>query len=164
MRHYPYFTFGWHTEGILDLGEVEDHGQLVYLSTVGQVIGRHDRRDAQLSLQDAIGQLDVVHSTGLIQGGHVTAIELEGRHHYTVFFYSKCYQYTICGVDQLLRFQIQHHSEIYFIDIKHIFKKAVRNADFQQIQFGLGMTFYRGKRQRKLNIQRFMLYLVNHLF
>lgn len=29
------FTFRWHGEGLLDLGEVEDHGQLVYLAANG---------------------------------------------------------------------------------------------------------------------------------
>lgn len=67
--------FGGSTEGLLNLAEVEDHGQLVYLSTVGQVASRHDRRDAQLLLQDTKRQLIVVNGTGLIQGGHVAGEE-----------------------------------------------------------------------------------------
>lgn len=66
------FTFCWRSEGLLDLCEVEDHGQLVYLTGIGQVTGRHDRWDAQLLLQDAKSQLVVVNSAGFIQGGHVT--------------------------------------------------------------------------------------------
>ena len=75
MINSQMFTFCRHSEGLLDLGEIEDHGQLVYLTTVGQVAGSHDRRDAQLLLQNAESQLVVVNRAGLIQGGHVTVEE-----------------------------------------------------------------------------------------
>lgn len=75
MGHTQLSWFGGSTEGLLDLAEVEDHGQLVYLSTVGQVASGHDRRDSQLFLQDTKRQLIVVNGTGLIQRGHVTAEE-----------------------------------------------------------------------------------------
>lgn len=75
MGHTQFSWFGGSTEGLLDLAEVEDHGQLVYLSTVGQVASGHDRRDAQLLLQDTKCQLIVVNSTGLIQRRHVTGEE-----------------------------------------------------------------------------------------
>lgn len=75
MRHTQFSGFSRSTEGLLDLAEVEDHRQLVYLSTVGQVARRHDRRDAQLLLQDTKGQLIVVNGIGLVQGGHVTGEE-----------------------------------------------------------------------------------------
>lgn len=65
-------TFGWCRESLLDLGEVQHHGQLVYLTTFCKLIGGHDWRDAQLLLQNAKGQLVVVNSVGLIQSGHVT--------------------------------------------------------------------------------------------
>lgn len=61
------FTFWRQSKSIFDLGEVEDHGQLVYLST-----GRHDGRDAQFFLYDAEGQLVVVNVVRLIQGRQVT--------------------------------------------------------------------------------------------
>lgn len=60
-------TFWWRSESIFDLGEVEDHGQLVYLST-----GRHDGGDAQFFLYDAESQLVVVNAARLVQGRHVT--------------------------------------------------------------------------------------------
>ena len=71
------FTFCWHSESALDLGEVQHHGQLVYLTTVGQVTSRHDGGDAQLLLQHAEGQLVVVNSAGLVQGRHVAVEELK---------------------------------------------------------------------------------------
>lgn len=81
------FTFRWHRECVLDLGEVEDHGQLVYLATVGQVAGRHDRRDTQLLLQNAEGQLVIMNGTGLVQGGHVS-VEKGQQQSSTTFAYS----------------------------------------------------------------------------
>lgn len=65
------FTLRLQREAVFDLGEVQHHGQLVYLLAVGQVAGRHDRGDAQLLLQDAEGQLVVVNAAGLVQGRHV---------------------------------------------------------------------------------------------
>lgn len=56
------FTFCGCSESLLDLGEVEDHGQPVNLTAAGQVAGGHDRRDAQLLLQDAEGHLVVVNN------------------------------------------------------------------------------------------------------
>lgn len=73
MRHTQISWFSRSAEGLLDLAEVQDHGQLVYLSTVGQVASRHDRRDAQLLLQDTERQLIIVSGTGLVQRGQVTA-------------------------------------------------------------------------------------------
>lgn len=66
-----------HTEGLLDLRQVQHHGQLVNLPAVGQIPGRHDGWDAQLLLQDAQCQLVVVNGAGLLQGGHVSAEESE---------------------------------------------------------------------------------------
>lgn len=72
----------------MDLAEVEDHGQLVYLSAVGQVTRRHDGRDAQLLLQDTKSELVVVNGTGLIQRGHVTEEEMTAVSHHSKACYT----------------------------------------------------------------------------
>lgn len=92
----------------MDLAEVEDHGQLVYLSAVGQVTRRHDGRDAQLLLQDTKSELVVVNGTGLIQRGHVTEEEITAVSHHS----KACYTLGGGGVSMCRRCQRSRLHEV----------------------------------------------------
>jgi len=72
-------TFGVHGEAVVDLREIQDHGQLVYLVAARHVAGGHDGRDAQLPLQKVQGQLVVVDRVGPVQRRHVTGTSHNGN-------------------------------------------------------------------------------------